>query len=124
MALVEKRAPTGYRIFRRGPSGSAVPLARRNFVANGHRLVRSLAGIFAALLMMVAVRNCDAVFDTVGARWRKSHSRCSSRAARRHRAAAPGSPHPPEARRLPSPATKTRRLFEDLERIARIGYPL
>jgi hypothetical protein len=66
MALVEKLAPTGYRIFRRGPSGSAVPLARRNFVANGHRLVRSLAGIFAALLMMVAVRNCDAVLDTVG----------------------------------------------------------
>ena len=54
MALVEKLAPTGYRNFRRGPSGSAVPLARRNFVANGHRLVRSLAGIaFAALLMMV-----------------------------------------------------------------------
>jgi hypothetical protein len=54
MALVEKLAPTGYRIFRRGLSGSAVPLARRNFVANGRRLMRSLAGIaVAALLMMV-----------------------------------------------------------------------
>jgi hypothetical protein len=67
MALVEKIATTGYRIVRTGLSGSAVPLARRNFVANGRRLVRSLAGIaFAALLMMVAVRNCDAVLDTVG----------------------------------------------------------
>jgi putative ABC transport system permease protein len=54
MALVEKIATTGYRIVRTGLSGSAVPLARRNFVANGRRLVRSLAGIaFAALLMMV-----------------------------------------------------------------------
>jgi len=54
MALVEKLATTGYRIFRRGLSGSAVPLARRNFVANRRRLVRSLTGIaFAALLMMV-----------------------------------------------------------------------
>ena len=54
MALVENIAATGYRIFRTGLSGSAVPLARRNFVANGRRLVRSLAGIaFAALLMMV-----------------------------------------------------------------------
>jgi putative ABC transport system permease protein len=54
MALVEKIATTGYRIVRTGMSGSAVPLARRNFVANGRRLVRSLAGIaFAALLMMV-----------------------------------------------------------------------
>jgi putative ABC transport system permease protein len=56
MASVEKRAPTGYRIFRRGLSRSAVPLARRNFVANGRRLLRSLAGIaFAALLMMVEI---------------------------------------------------------------------
>ncbi len=54
MALVEKRAPTGHRIFRAGLSGLAVPLARRNFFANGRRLTRSLAGIaFAALLMMV-----------------------------------------------------------------------
>src|SRR5437588_3830067 len=56
MALVENIAATGYRIFRTGLSGSAVPLARRNFVANGRRLVRSLAGIaFAALLMMVEI---------------------------------------------------------------------
>jgi DevC protein len=54
MALVEKLVPIGHRIFRTGLSGPAVPLARRNFVANGRRLARSLAGIgFAALLMMV-----------------------------------------------------------------------
>jgi len=54
MALAEKLPPTGYRIFRTALSGSPVPLARRNFVANVGRLARSAAGIgFAALLMMV-----------------------------------------------------------------------
>ena len=54
MALVEKLLPIGHRIFRTRLGAPAVPLARRNFVANGRRLARSLAGIgFAALLMMV-----------------------------------------------------------------------
>jgi putative ABC transport system permease protein len=53
MALVEKLAPTR-QFLRTGLRWSAVPLARRNFIANGRRLARSLAGIaFAALLMMV-----------------------------------------------------------------------
>ena len=54
MALVEKLTPMHRQLFRIGLGRSAVPLARRNFLANGRRLARSLAGIaFAALLMMV-----------------------------------------------------------------------
>ncbi len=54
MALVEKLAPIHRQFFRTALSWPAVPLARRNFIANGRRLARSLAGIaFAALLMMV-----------------------------------------------------------------------
>src|SRR6516165_6747692 len=46
-------------------------------------------------------KNCDAVFDTVAGKWRRSPSRCSSRAAAR--------PSSPPGRRHPSPTATTSR---------------
>src|SRR5437763_17174034 len=72
MALVEKLAPMQPRIFRSRLSASAVPLARRNFFANGRRLARSLAGIaFAALLMMVELGLKDGFVESAVAIMRR-----------------------------------------------------